>query len=783
MPRELRARSSRPNYAALTGFGADEDEAGPSNYLIAESDGSGSEFEADLNAAADEDEADDMALDDAEPEPELESASTAPIQRKRAAPTRESSTTLTWADITTGGGGGAPKRKSKTPATARRAISLADARPPGPSPNHRHRAQGIYRKTGKTERLTRAPGLFAEAPTVPTNAWGENTTVADRVNKGWGYNVGPGPLWDLAEDRAWFKEARGLERTTERGTRPRVHERVALEGWRVIDLMDAGIYLPMDDQVVTGGDGIVQPPRVACSFGPFEKQTRLEMKMFDTVKLSQFFPESKSHVFNAGAPVWGLDWCPVHPDDRVHHRHRQYLAVAPFPSCRHSPKVGARVRRPSPACIQIWSLHSSAEAEEEDAMDIDAGQRSAATQDDVGKMRCEMVLCIDSGPAFELKWCPLPSNDPVSSAVDGPRKLGIIAGTFEDGSLTFFAVPDPATLEKPSGHAEDGPLYVKLSPPLLRIEMEETCCWSFDWANSEVVAIGCTNGSIAVYNVANALHGDRTAHNQPLLPTHYFTVHQSAIRSLAWVRAPVYSASGDETADDPTVIVSGGYDGVECVTDIRDMSGNVMNRTRDVVTTMCFSTYSGSAVTIDHENIIKAYSVSPTMLGRGHTILEPSGPIWSIAASEYHPQLAVGVTDGSCMTTNTMRSTRRGSIIPFLEHKIYQLDYSRALREYRMLEHFVPKVIQNRPTATRQNKSIPVGTGAWPVEVGVQRVVWNDGNGLGRTPLLASATGSGLCRVDWLLGRWGKEILPYGGVEGMRGETEATFEEDEGDSD
>ena len=133
-----------------------------------------------------------------------------------------------------------------------------------------------------------------------------------------------------------------------------------------------------------------------------------------------------------------------------------------------------------------------------------------------------------------------------------------------------------------------------------------------------------------------------------LLPTHYFTAHQSAIRALAWVRAPVYDADNEETADDPTVIVSGGYDGVECVTDIRDMCGNVMNRTRgessytkycnvsnllnipttDVITTMCFSPYTGSGITIDHENIIKAYSVSPAMLGRGHTILEPNGPIW-----------------------------------------------------------------------------------------------------------------------------------------------------------
>lgn len=44
---------------------------------------------------------------------------------------------------------------------------------------------------------------------------------------------------------------------------------------------------------------------------------------------------------------------------------------------------------------------------------------------------------------------------------------------------------------------------------------------------------------------------------------------------------------------------------------------------------MCFSVYTGSAVTIDHENIIKGYSLEPVMLGRGHTILEPNGPIWA----------------------------------------------------------------------------------------------------------------------------------------------------------
>jgi hypothetical protein len=43
---------------------------------------------------------------------------------------------------------------------------------------------------------------------------------------------------------------------------------------------------------------------------------------------------------------------------------------------------------------------------------------------------------------------------------------------------------------------------------------------------------------------------------------------------------------------------------------------------------MAFSTFAGGPITIDHENIVKVYSVSPSMLGRGHTLLEPAGPVW-----------------------------------------------------------------------------------------------------------------------------------------------------------
>jgi hypothetical protein len=80
--------------------------------------------------------------------------------------------------------------------------------------------------------------------------------------------------------------------------------------------------------------------------------------------------------------------------------YKQYLAVAPFPSHSHSPDIGRKVKRPSQSCIQIWSLSPARNVSKNKSKNPDSGQ-----------MKCEMVLCLDSGPAYDLRWCPLPSHD------------------------------------------------------------------------------------------------------------------------------------------------------------------------------------------------------------------------------------------------------------------------------------------------------------------------------------------------------------------------------------
>lgn len=64
-----------------------------------------------------------------------------------------------------------------------------------------------------------------------------------------------------------------------------------------------------------------------CYIGPFNNQIKHSFKPLQHFSLSKHvpemcadrpyfnpdnaFPEKISHVFNAGGPVWAIDWCPI----------------------------------------------------------------------------------------------------------------------------------------------------------------------------------------------------------------------------------------------------------------------------------------------------------------------------------------------------------------------------------------------------------------------------------------------------------------------------------------
>jgi transcription factor C subunit 6 len=216
MPRELRSRKSRPNYALLS-IG-DEDQAGSSvnatAAVVDEDVDSGSDFapEAEETGQVDMD-VDDQEVGDPEEEEEE------PIVNK---PRKSSSTPKTTA----------PERKTKPlPARGRssvppkaRANKGHNYSLPQPHVNHRHRAIPLYQRDAQVERLETAPAFFKPGATTLTNSFTSSPELTMRLGRGWSANVGSGPLWQLLEDRGWYKEALlDANEASESKRRPRVH--------------------------------------------------------------------------------------------------------------------------------------------------------------------------------------------------------------------------------------------------------------------------------------------------------------------------------------------------------------------------------------------------------------------------------------------------------------------------------------------------------------------------------------------------------------------------------
>ncbi|KAG8713104.1 hypothetical protein FRC08_013681 [Ceratobasidium sp. 394] len=453
-------------------------------------------------------------------------------------------------------------------------------------------------------RLASDCGLFGAQELVTEegerNAW--NTRKArDDI----GMNVGAGPVLDMCEDLGWFKEAKvgGSER------RPRVYEDVRIkdEDWEVVQESNAEPYISC------GQPG--QPNSMTCFMGLFGEQQLVQFKRFETCSLDKYWPSSRALVFNAGNPVWGLDWCPTSEAFSAKHDFAQYLAVStipasPPPSYTGSPPPLGPDQFPK-STIQIWRFGAS---------------KSPTDKMDLGMASCALIVCLDVPPARMLKWCPLPTDDADEPAKDGERrKLGILAGLFGDGSITLYAIPEP-------GSFGTEPAYIRPTRALVRIALPDARFTCLDWANSEILAFGCSNGHIAVYNLKSSIQGKDTS-NLPLLPTHYISTHQSRVQSLKWVRIPSQPTDPNQD-EDPTIIVSGGFDGHVYATELRHPGGMGVStyRCRDVIQSVAFSTYGAGIISNEHENMVKFTGLQPVVLGRGHNVTEVRGPVWASVA-------------------------------------------------------------------------------------------------------------------------------------------------------
>lgn len=220
MPRALRQRSSRPNYAALFQF-EDIDGAGPFNPVqhIDDDADSGSDFAPDGgdNAEAEDDDEDDE-LEDEEAEEDGDD--------KMSVESDIEGSVVAVQPTAPKGVKKARKYVSLAPSISTRQLSQAFI---VPSTHHRHRAVPLYSlpKGAKVERLASPSHPFVDPGVIPTNGFSEDG-VRVRIPRAWSYNVGPGPLWELMEDRAWFSESANSIDWSESVRRPVVHNNIRI---------------------------------------------------------------------------------------------------------------------------------------------------------------------------------------------------------------------------------------------------------------------------------------------------------------------------------------------------------------------------------------------------------------------------------------------------------------------------------------------------------------------------------------------------------------------------
>lgn len=546
-------------------------------------------------------------------------------------------------------------------------------------------------------------------------------------------------------------------------------------------------------------------------------EEEVELPRFSAARLDEYIPRKPGHVFNAGGAIRAVKWAPRAdgPSDK------EYLAVTTVsnpeaPLCHVSPSSGGSYAR-SRSMIQLWSIPCNPARDE---LNYELPDREE-TQPPRGRMKLEVGLCVD-GDVGEIAWCPRGGSSNPQSATSGHERedgeqedvassaeakgkgrgkgkgtvqagkenqtaaagdearvdpgggtvtelaphLGVLAAVMADGALSFFAIPDPRQTSSASGAdpAEpSAPSFVKIEP-LFRLRLPSSTILSVAWGDHETVAVGCTDGTIAIWRVGDAIRS--RGRGGFARPTHLVRAHSGVIRSLVFVPSPQPFITDQTLYDDdkpPSGLVAVGYDGVSTLCDLRapDLAVTSLYQQRAPINHVAFSAVSGMVYTHDGEDRVKGVFLKPSVLGSEARIAIHRGPVWSLAASPHHGLVVSTSSDGTAMLSSGIRALRRRRVRGHFTQKLFRFDFKRETGELRMWDNLDVEHRQaldpsnfartaKKGTAAEAADQDDSSTAAWAPEQGVLCSDWH--SSIDRCALLATGTANGLGRIDWVEG-------------------------------
>ncbi|KNE92412.1 hypothetical protein PSTG_14189 [Puccinia striiformis f. sp. tritici PST-78] len=492
------------------------------------------------------------------------------------------------------------------------------------------------------------------------------------------------------------------------------------------------------------------------------QQERVTFQRFASCRLNTLIPDKAGFIFNAGAPVWSIDFLPApeltqhspatnHMEPDRNHTACDFLAVSTISSDPGllPPTEIAKQDKDAKSVVQIWSVpHSEptnfhkvpiAKHLDENMIPLLNGSANRCTygpqiDQSIGaeivsdSPQLVMLLAFPS-QATVVRWCPRggtknsntvkqTDSHPSSRQVD---PLGLLAIAFVDGSVGLYSVPHPfharklarladctGSLPNDSNHA----ITLNLAP-VAKLMLPSTNCLALDWANHDALAGGCTNGNIAIWHVETILQllPSSPAVTGPLYirPTHYKPVHSAPVKSISWIRTPPIARSGKPELDsDPAFLASTGYDGSVKVVDTQDLAASkTLIHERGETTSLAFSPTLGCLNLTDSDYSIKSICLKPRELGVSKKILVQLGLVWQIATSDFHSFIAYAAADGVCGLASLIRPQKFRSRATMWAPKVYQMDFSRKTSELRMLDNLKPQPRSQDGTSATESKTKP----------------------------------------------------------------------------
>ncbi|KAI5798951.1 hypothetical protein EDC01DRAFT_787252 [Geopyxis carbonaria] len=561
-------------------------------------------------------------------------------------------------------GKGKGKRKARLIAEG---GNPADARIPDPSVRITYRP-GFSKATGKRDRLQH---IFGAATDVLVKAvWVRDQAIglpAIPTKASLGYT----PFWDRESE---------------------VGPEVLGAGAQVERELDYG-----DDG--EGVRGFLPPPtpesEIRCILGPTGAQKVINFKRFGIHNLADIDARKNAYLLNAGGMVAGLDWAPNRPDGT------QYLALSTVSDSPRLPgghrdgeRPPAYDKRPSQACIQLWSFPVS-------------GTHA------ISKPCLSVVLCHSWGPARSLKWCP------AAYTPARPQELGYLAGVFADGAARVLRIDLPAA-------ASAAPQYCNFT---LFTTAAYTCALPHDvvttlsWASATTLVAGTASGSIAAWDLAAPEHAD---------PYLYLPVHHTYITQLA----TCYPSF-------PHTVVSSSMDGYCRATSLLDPAADVVpnNRSRIASAAIAWIDALQAAVSCEESTWVKFFPLRRFFSST--TVCKHHGVVRCIAGSVAHTLLLTGGTEGEAVFSNPTRRVFHGKIKNY-QQTWFLLEYAAHTRMFRMTEGFRLEECEHK--TKNNNKSSQIYSAVYPVEVGITGVCWNPNVRYGGWATAAASCG--LVRVE-----------------------------------